>query len=58
VAVVSYTGYDMEDAMVLNKQSFERGFAHGMIYSTEIVELNEKGFGGGSISTKIFCKKS
>jgi DNA-directed RNA polymerase I subunit RPA2 len=42
VAVVSYTGYDMEDAMVLNKASFERGFAHGTIYSTEIVDLNER----------------
>ena len=55
VAVVSYTGYDMEDAMILNKQSFERGFAHGMVYSTEIVELNEKSF-GSSKSSKIFGK--
>jgi DNA-directed RNA polymerase I subunit RPA2 len=55
VAVVSYTGYDMEDAMILNKQSYERGFAHGMVYSTELVELNEKSF-GASRSSKIFCK--
>ena len=53
VAVVSYTGYDMEDAMILNKSSFERGFGHGMVYSTEIVELNEKTF-GSSKSSKIF----
>lgn len=53
VAVVSYSGYDMEDAMVLNKSSFERGFAHGMVYSTEIVELNDKNF-GSSKSSKIF----
>lgn len=54
VAVVSYTGYDMEDAMVLNKSSFERGFAHGMVYSTEIVELNDSGY-GSSKTSKIFC---
>lgn len=42
VAVVSYTGYDMEDAMVINKGSLERGFAHGSVYSTEIVDLYEK----------------
>ena len=53
VAVVSYTGYDMEDAMILNKSSFERGFGHGMVYSTEIVELNDKSF-GSSKSSKIF----
>ena len=32
VAVISYTGYDMEDAMIINKMSFERGFCAGMIY--------------------------
>jgi DNA-directed RNA polymerase I subunit RPA2 len=32
VAVISYTGYDMEDAMIINKMSLERGFCAGMIY--------------------------
>ncbi|KAJ8024605.1 DNA-directed RNA polymerase I subunit RPA2 [Holothuria leucospilota] len=41
VAVISYTGYDMEDAMVLNKSSVERGFAHGQIYTTEIADLQQ-----------------
>ncbi|KAL5006288.1 hypothetical protein ScPMuIL_015094 [Solemya velum] len=40
VAVISYTGYDMEDAMVLNKSSFERGFGHGSIYKSEFVDLS------------------
>ena len=39
VAVISYTGYDMEDAMIINKSAFERGFAHGSIYKSEFIEL-------------------
>jgi DNA-directed RNA polymerase I subunit RPA2 len=44
----------MEDAMIINKSSFERGFGHGMVYSTDFVELNEKSFGQGR-NTKIFA---
>ncbi|CAH0563356.1 unnamed protein product [Brassicogethes aeneus] len=40
VAVISYTGYDMEDAMIINKSSDERGFAHGSIYKSEFVEVD------------------
>lgn len=39
VAVISYTGYDMEDAMVINKFSEERGFAHGTVYNSKHIEL-------------------
>ncbi|XP_041646218.1 DNA-directed RNA polymerase I subunit RPA2 [Cheilinus undulatus] len=49
VAVISYTGYDMEDAMIVNKSSWERGFAHGSIYKTELVDLAEKVRGDDSI---------
>lgn len=42
VAVISYTGYDMEDAMIINKASYDRGFAHGMIYKSEFVDLKEQ----------------
>jgi DNA-directed RNA polymerase I subunit RPA2 len=42
VAVISYTGYDMEDAMILNKSSHERGFGYGTIYKSEKVDLKEK----------------
>lgn len=41
VAVISYTGYDMEDALILNKASVERGFFHGSIMKTEILDLEE-----------------
>lgn len=41
VAVISYTGYDMDDAMILNKSAHERGFAHGTIYKTKVVRLDE-----------------
>ena len=42
VAVISYTGYDMEDAMILNKSSLERGFCWGSIYKTEIIDLAQE----------------
>lgn len=29
----------MEDAMIINKAALERGFAHGSIYKTELIEL-------------------
>ena len=54
VAVISYTGYDMDDAMIINKSAHERGFAHGTIYKTKEYDLNEsKGRSPKSIE-KIF----
>ncbi|VUZ42261.1 unnamed protein product [Hymenolepis diminuta] len=41
VAVLSYTGYDMEDAMVINKASYDRGIADACIYKTEIIDLRQ-----------------
>ena len=43
VAVISYTGYDMEDAMIINKGAYDRGFKAGTVYKTKIIELNERG---------------
>ncbi|OAF69426.1 RNA polymerase I subunit 2, partial [Intoshia linei] len=40
IAVISYTGYDMEDAMIINKSSWERGFAHACVYKNEKINLN------------------
>ncbi|KAI3416630.1 uncharacterized protein J3R85_015253 [Psidium guajava] len=42
VAVLAYSGYDMEDAMILNKSSVERGMFHGQIYQTETIDLSEQ----------------
>ncbi len=41
VAVISYTGYDMEDAMIINKSAYERGFGHGCVYKSFIRPVNE-----------------
>jgi DNA-directed RNA polymerase I subunit RPA2 len=42
VAVISYTGYDMEDAMIINKSSYERGFAHASVYKSKRYQLNDE----------------
>ncbi|CDF33913.1 RNA Polymerase IV Small Subunit [Chondrus crispus] len=40
VAVISYSGNDMEDALVINKGSLDRGFAHGTVYVNEKIDLD------------------
>uniref|UniRef100_F6HVC4 DNA-directed RNA polymerase subunit beta n=1 Tax=Vitis vinifera TaxID=29760 RepID=F6HVC4_VITVI len=42
VAVLAYSGYDMEDAMILNKSSVDRGLCHGQIYQTETIDLSDE----------------
>ncbi|KAL8613329.1 hypothetical protein ACOMHN_052569 [Nucella lapillus] len=39
IAVISATGYDMEDAIIINKASYHRGFAHGCVYKSVAVDL-------------------
>ena len=41
VAVISYTGYDMDDAMILSKSAHERGFGYGTIYKTKVIRLSD-----------------
>ncbi|GIX64657.1 DNA-directed RNA polymerase I RPA2 [Babesia caballi] len=38
VAVIAHTGFDMEDAMIINKSSLERGAFHGCIYKTKVID--------------------
>jgi len=37
VAVITETGFDMEDAMIINKMGWERGFMHGSVYKQKII---------------------
>lgn len=39
VAVIAYTGYDMEDACIINKSAYERGFGHASVYKVIEVDL-------------------
>ncbi|KAF4583246.1 DNA-directed RNA polymerase I subunit RPA2 [Ophiocordyceps camponoti-floridani] len=41
VAVISYTGYDMDDAMIVNKSAHERGFSYGSVYKTHKISLKD-----------------
>lgn len=55
VAVISYTGYDMEDAMILNKSVHERGFGYGTVYKSYPIDLADvKGALKGSAPTLHF----
>ncbi|OQR94074.1 DNA-directed RNA polymerase I subunit RPA2 [Thraustotheca clavata] len=49
VAVISYTGFDMEDAMILNKSSYERGFGHASVYKQIKVDI-----GSDNATTKSY----
>jgi DNA-directed RNA polymerase I subunit RPA2 len=41
VAVISYTGYDMDDGMIVHRGAQERGFGHGTMYKTKVIRIDE-----------------
>ncbi|KAI5192996.1 DNA-directed RNA polymerase I subunit RPA2 [Nematocida minor] len=40
IAILSYTGYDIEDAVILNKASVNRGFLRGSVLKTEVIDFS------------------
>ncbi|KXT02325.1 hypothetical protein AC578_201 [Pseudocercospora eumusae] len=57
VAVISYTGYDMDDAMIMNKSAHERGFGYGTIYKAKKIDLaqeNKAARGRSTVVTHMF----
>ncbi|CAN3360331.1 DNA-directed RNA polymerase I subunit Rpa135p [Diutina catenulata] len=53
VAVISYTGYDMDDAMIINKSADERGFGYGTVYKVEKIDLGQSRRRGDPITQHI-----
>jgi DNA-directed RNA polymerase I subunit RPA2 len=49
----SKLGYDMEDAMIINKSSLERGFGHGCIYKSKYIDLSDLKVRGQGITNRF-----
>lgn len=44
----------MEDACIINKSSYERGFGHGCVYKNYSFEVNDAGRGSDSTEKSKF----
>ncbi|KAI8445170.1 hypothetical protein BY996DRAFT_6424543 [Phakopsora pachyrhizi] len=58
VAVISYTGYNMEDAMILKKSAHKRDFAYGTIYKSHIVDIHPNSAGRSSCEKHFGLRSS
>jgi DNA-directed RNA polymerase beta subunit len=48
----------MEDAMIINKASLDRGFAHGTLIKSETVDLTEKRGAKVRPASACACRRS
>ena len=53
VAVLAYTGYDMEDAMIISRSAYDRGFKHGSVYKYKQIDLAERRKRGEGITQRF-----
>jgi DNA-directed RNA polymerase I subunit RPA2 len=53
VAVIAHSGYDMEDALIINKQSYERGFKHASVFKTKVIETASDKMSRGNKMVKL-----
>lgn len=58
VCVISYTGYDMEDASIIAKSSYERGYGYGTVYKGEWIDLGDMRRSGEPIAHHFGFKTS
>jgi DNA-directed RNA polymerase I subunit RPA2 len=58
VAVLAYTGYDMEDAMIINKGSYDRGIAQASVYYSLTVDLRATAQQMGYEATDLYFDNS
>ena len=56
VACISYTGYDMEDACIINKMGKERGLMYGTIYKTKVIDMGDIEHHKKSIGCQLGCR--
>lgn len=52
IAVMSFSGHDIEDAVILNKSSLERGFGRTIVYKKECFSLESNSKGQNEILNK------